>query len=309
MRKSPAAVGVAALCAVLLSGCQSSGDGTPSEPEISASPATKTVAGVRVPVLPLDAYTVDAQQQEELDRAVDQLAQTCMKAKGYTWPARLEQLGVPRSANERRYGVTDPEAVKVYGYQLAPPVGVTPAQLAEEARREKKRKALMTDALTKAYTGRSGKTAAASHTGGCRGKALKQLGLPQGGEALTAVDLAQQQSFQRTEADSRARAANAKWSACMKKAGYRYANPHVAAADPAWWTKGADPAAPNRAGAREIATAVADVRCKRQVDYVTVWQSVETTYQHKIIAANRKELDAVRQARRNALRKAHEVLS
>jgi hypothetical protein len=44
------------------------------------------------------------------------------------------------------------------------------------------------------------------------------------------------------------------------------------------------------------------------VDYVTVWQSVETTYQHKIIAANRKELDAVRQARRNALRKAHEVL-
>jgi hypothetical protein len=217
--------------------------------------------------------------------------------------------GCRSSLSTPTYGVTDPEAVKVYGYQLAPPVGVTPAQLAEEARREKKRKALMTDALTKAYTGRSGKTAAASHTGGCRGKALKQLGLPQGGEALTAVDLAQQQSFQRTEADSRARAANAKWSACMKKAGYRYANPHVAAADPAWWTKGADPAAPNRAGAREIATAVADVRCKRQVDYVTVWQSVETTYQHKIIAANRKELDAVRQARRNALRKAHEVLS
>ena len=83
-----------------------SGGGTPSEPEISASPATKTVAGVRVPVLPLDAYAVDAQQQEVLDRAVDELAETCMKAKGYTWPARLKQLGVPRSANERRYGVT-----------------------------------------------------------------------------------------------------------------------------------------------------------------------------------------------------------
>ena len=94
MRKSPA-IGVAALCAVLLSGCQSSGGGTPSEPEISASPATKTVAGVRVPVLPLDAYAVDAQQQEVLDRAVDELAETCMKAKGYTWPARLKQLGVP----------------------------------------------------------------------------------------------------------------------------------------------------------------------------------------------------------------------
>jgi hypothetical protein len=309
MRKSPAAVGVAALCAVLLSGCQSSGGRTASEPGTSSSPAMKTVAGVRVPVLPLDAYAVDPQQQEVLDRAVDELAEKCMKAKGYTWPARLEQLGVPHAANERRYGVTDLESVSVYGYQLAPPVGVTPAQLAEEARREKKRKALMTDALTEAYTGRGGKTTSTSRTGGCRGQALKQLGLPQGGEALTAVDLAQQQGWKRTEADSRAKAANAKWSACMKKAGHNYANPHLAAADPAWWTKAAAGSATrNRAGAREIATAVADVRCKRQVDYVTVWQSVETSYQYKIIEANKKELEDVRKVWRNALRKADQVL-
>ncbi|MFE6624314.1 hypothetical protein [Streptomyces sp. NPDC057740] len=308
MRKSSVALGVAVFSVVVLSGCQSGGR-TASEPEISSSPATKTVAGVVVPVLPLDAYGVSAEQREVLDQAVDELAEKCMKAKGYTWPARLKRLGVPRSANERRYGVTDPKAVSVYGYQLAPPVGVTPEQLAEEARQEKKRKALMTDALTEAYTGRGGKTTATSRTGGCRGEALKQLGLPQGGEALTAVDLARQQGWKRTEADSRAKAVNAKWSACMKKAGYTYADPHAAAGDPAWWTKGeGDSAARKKVKAREIATAVADVKCKRQVDYVTVWQSVETTYQNKIINANKQELEAVREMRRNALRKAAQVL-
>lgn len=44
-----------------------------------------------------------------------------------------------------------------------------------------------------------------------------------------------------------------------------------------------DSAARKKTRAREIATAVADVKCKQQVDYVTVWQSVETTYQNKII--------------------------
>ncbi|MEV6173373.1 hypothetical protein AB0L99_34840 [Streptomyces sp. NPDC051954] len=301
------AVGVAALSVVVLSACQSGGR-TASKPETSSSPATKTVAGVPVPVLPLDSYGVSAEQRAVLDQAVDELAGTCMKAKGHTWPARLKRLGVARSANERRYGVIDPEAVRVYGYHLAPPVGVTVEQLAEEARQEKKRKALMTDALTKAYTGRDGATTGTSLTGGCRGEALKQMGLLRL-EALTAVDLAQQQGWKRTEVDSRAKAVNAKWSACMKKVGHTYADPHAAAGDPAWWGKGeGDSAAPKKVGAREIATAVADVKCKQQVDYVTVWQSVETAYQNKIIKANKQELEDVRQMWRNALRKAAQVL-
>ncbi|MGW1397269.1 hypothetical protein ACWCRF_01000 [Streptomyces sp. NPDC002405] len=307
MRKSSVAVGIAALSVVLLSACQSGGR-TGSEPEISSSPATKTVAGVPTPVLPLDSYGVSAEQRAVLDQAVDELAGTCMKAKGYTWPARPKRLGVARSANERRYGVTDPGTVRVYGYHLAPPAGVTAEQLAEETRQEKKRKALMTDALTKAYTGRDGATTGTSLTGGCRGEALKQLGLLRL-EALNAVDLAQQQGWKRTEADSRAKAVNAKWSACMKKAGHTYADPHAAAGDPTWWTEGeGDSAAPKKTRAREIATAVADVKCKQQVDYVTVWQSVETTYQNKIIEANKQDLEDVRQRWQSALRKAAQVL-
>ncbi|MFF4896922.1 hypothetical protein [Streptomyces sp. NPDC001068] len=307
MRKRSLAVGVAALSVVVLSACQS-GARTVGEPRISSSRTTKTVAGVSVPVLPLDSYGVSADQRAVLDQAVDELAARCMKAEGYTWPARLKRLGVARSANERRYGVTDPEAVRVYGYHLAPPTGVTARQLAEEARQEKKRKALMTDALTKAYTGRDGPATGTTLTGGCRGKALSQLGLLRA-EALTAVDLAQQQGWKRTEADSRARAANAKWSACMKRVGYTYADPHAAAGDPAWWGGGeGGSAAPKKAGVREIAAAVADVKCKRQTEYVAVWQSVETSYQNKIIEANRQDLEEVRQMWRNALRKAAEVL-
>ncbi|MFF3372726.1 hypothetical protein ACFYXF_07175 [Streptomyces sp. NPDC002680] len=150
--------------------------------------------------------------------------------------------------------MTDPETVRVYGCHLAPPVGVTAAQLAEEARQEKKRKALMTDAVTKACIGSDAAATGSEITGGCRGTALKQLGMLRK-DALTAVDPAQQQGWKRTEADSRAKAVNAKWSA-------------------------------------------------RQVDYVTVWQSVETTYQNKIIKANGQELEDVRQRWRNALRKA-----
>ncbi|WP_420310776.1 hypothetical protein ACOB87_15800 [Streptomyces sp. YS-B37] len=268
----------------------------------------KAIAGVPVPVLPLDSYGVSAEQRDVLDQAVDKLAGTCMKAKGYAWPARLKRLGVARSANERRYGVTDLKSVRVYGYHLAPPVGVTAGQLAEEARQENKRKALMTDALTKAYTGRGGATTGTTLTGGCRGEALKQLGLLRL-EALNAVDLAQQQGWKRTEADSRAKAVDAKWSACMKKAGQTYANPHVAAGDPTWWREGQGASAsPKKVGSREIATAVVDVKCKQQVGYVEVWQSVETNYQNKIIKANEQELEDARQMWRNALRKAAQVL-
>ncbi|MGW1884074.1 hypothetical protein [Streptomyces sp. NPDC001970] len=94
----------------------------------------------------------------------------------------------------------------------------------------------------------------------------------------------------------------------MKKAGCAYPDPRAAAGDPAWWSKGgADSAVRKRTRAREVATAAADVTCRQQVDHVAVWQSVETTYQNKIIDANRQELDAFRQRWQDALRKAAQV--
>ncbi len=75
----------------------------------------------------------------------------------------------------------------------------------------------------------------------------------------------------------------------MRKAGYRYSSPQEAIRDPAF-TDGRD----HHVTKTEIATAVADVRCKRTTGLIAIWTGVEIAYQRLAITQNRTRLTAAR---------------
>ncbi|MEU8928583.1 hypothetical protein AB0D30_01675 [Streptomyces sp. NPDC048409] len=252
---------------------------------------TQKVAGVVVPVLPLDAYLPTAQDESIVERATYALAQKCMTAEGASWPAPLPLMGVPHSPNERRYGVIDKRTVAEYGYHLPPAAGVTRKQLTERINDERRRDSKLTDRLTSLYTGESD-DGSLNPSGGCRGKARQALAISDSREMeISPVADASREAWEQTTRDHEALAADTAWSSCMKRVGHAYPNPHKAASDKRWLpTSDADFA---RAPAQvEVETALADVKCKNVTHYVETWQRVETRYQTQLLSEHRKEIRA-----------------
>jgi hypothetical protein len=89
------------------------------------------------------------------------------------------------------------------------------------------------------------------------------------------------------------------WAACMAGHGYPYSEP-ITAALHGW------PKTPTRT---EIATAVADVTCKRQVDLVNTWLAVEAAYQQVLVNQNLTQLSQVQASYGRVLQRAQELLA
>ncbi len=85
----------------------------------------------------------------------------------------------------------------------------------------------------------------------------------------------------------------------MKRSGYDYSSPREANADPAFVD-----GRKHRVTKRELATAVADVRCKKETNLVNVWAGVETAYQKLAVAQNKAALTSVRRAVETQLKNA-----
>jgi hypothetical protein len=112
--------------------------------------------------------------------------------------------------------------------------------------------------------------------GGCAGEAARALG--EGdlfGDATTLADQITVSAFSRAEADPRVVAVFGAWSTCMIRRGYRFASPFAAAGSVDIHTK-----APSKT---EIATAVADVACKKATKLVDVFYAVEVTRERDLI--------------------------
>ncbi|HEY3483105.1 MAG TPA: hypothetical protein VGL02_29870, partial [Streptomyces sp.] len=139
-------------------------------------------------------------------------------------------------------------------------------------------------------------------SGGCNGEATAALGGKDGryGNPDIAESI-QADSFTRSQSDARVLKAFAAWSACMRTSGYVYKDPNAATDDPRW-AASADPTA------AEIATARADVACKRRTDLVGVWSSVESAYQGAAIHLNATALQQARTTMQHELRAAATLL-
>jgi hypothetical protein len=99
-------------------------------------------------------------------------------------------------------------------------------------------------------------------------------------------------SYGRSRQDPQVQAVTRQWSRCMAARGYAYPGP-------------LDPPADRRfrgpVSATEIATAAADIACKRRTNLLGVWSAVETAYQLPQIAANRTALEQVRRTNQTEL--------
>jgi hypothetical protein len=230
--------------------------------------------------LPLDRYRLSPAQAEMVDRARNQLFIGCMRRFGFdlATPATSRQLTVV--GNARRYGVYDEAQAGTYGYHPATP---PPAAPVREPRLSAAAEVVAEGSGPRTYRGRR------VPAGGCLGQALRQLG--RGGPVPADPGLAERlslESYVRTSESSPMRPVFARWSACMRQAGFRYANPRQANNDPAWHTP--------RPSTRELATAVADARCKRQVHLVDLWATVETAYQQGQVAQHAEQLEILAKA-------------
>ncbi|WP_156080879.1 hypothetical protein [Microbispora rosea] len=237
-------------------------------------------------ILPLDAFAPTPEQQARLVNAVRHSVALCTNRfgmKGYDdTPLPPQRDTTPRA---RRYLFVDPALAGRYGYA----VPLQPPSQQQKPPRSTRAGTGMTPIEEQAVLGGRGpKTVTGIRVpeGGCIGAASRRAmkGVPPDAEFL--VVRLESEAYDKSLRDPRVKAGNAAWSACMKRAGYTYSAPVKAWEDPRWRKAG---------DKREEATAaVMDMRCKLQVDYLSVRLTTEIEAQQKTIKAHGSELRAFR---------------
>ncbi|MEV6051518.1 hypothetical protein [Streptomyces sp. NPDC052107] len=258
--------------------------------------------------MPLDDYFFDQDQMGDLEIAVDKLAGACMNRLGRKWPAKPEKsANIPW--NSRRYGVTDLNSARRYGYKAPLPAGMSAKQATELDKKANHRLDHVSRRTIAIYTGEDSAkiTGVEVPAGGCRGEAYRKLGLP--GPDLpfqTRVTVLQKRIWDDALKTGPVLYAQNKWRDCMKAKGYPYKNPVEALEDPKWsapGTKSSVAASSYTAAPQETATAVDDVECKKKSLYAETWHTVEVALQKRAIRQNAKPLKAAAAQARAALAK------
>jgi hypothetical protein len=273
----------AALIMLLAGACGTSGSTgsaqNDGEPLIPANPPTVDPSAL---ALPLDAYRSTKAEQQVIHDSYSQLMVACMKRYGFDyWPSK--STGYLEQRNARRYGITDSTHAAQRGYH--PALSVAEKQRSAAARPSLS-PAAQAVASGKGQSKRNGRTVP---VGGCNGESKRTLlqGLRQEPDPGL-VDELSLQSYERSFQHSKVVSAISAWSACMAKSGYNYRTPSDANNDRVYNT--------DEPTAQEIATAVADVGCKKQTNLVGIWSAADVAYQKRLIEQNSQALDLVKSA-------------
>jgi hypothetical protein len=274
-------------CVLAGTGCASGGSAAaPAAVRQASTPsATPTPSSVLQYQMPIAAYQLTPLQNAEEDYLAQRLEQLCLGKLGFSFLPGLSEKVIAQGVRitdefeSRLYGVSDPVAVRTYGYHL--PSWVQGTGKPESA----------ADLGTAEWAALTGKGPAPAGRpvprGGCSGQAereLQQAGINApaqqsgGSDPSTLAGSVQLASFERAQSSSPVRAVFARWSACMRGYGDHYATPFTAAADPRW-TRSATPSR------LEIQTAEHDIGCKLRVNVPGVEFAVVSRYQHQAITA------------------------
>ncbi|WP_149030618.1 hypothetical protein [Kitasatospora sp. MBT66] len=310
---------LAGLLAATSAACTSAGGPDSGRPPDSPAPAGSAAAVPVAPApavpdvpvlastsdraLPVEKYLINPEENARMDRGWARLVSTCMKRFGLDYEPAVRESDRRTGQTAHRYDPTDPAVAAVRGYHGdASGDGSTPTpteSLSPDVR-------LVLGAGSGAPQAPGGsRTGVFRGTpippGGCAGEA--QQAVTAGGgtfqDAQVAVDV-NFGNYQRSTADERVKEVFRKWSSCMKASGFDYGTPAAAANDPAWHSP-----VPS---ATELATAAADVRCKRENNVVGVWFTVESAYEEREIEEKLPELTRVRESIDITLRNAAAAL-
>ncbi|WP_018684441.1 hypothetical protein [Actinokineospora enzanensis] len=278
---------------LLVSGC-AGGDEPEGEPTLGTILVVTSGSGI---TLPLDSYRETPTQLATVDSARDILVRDCMAGFGFDWPTFRHE---PDPDLGRRYGIIDRTEVSQYGYRVPPELqGGTNAPAP----------GLNETAASRAVLYGQGQAAGKPvPEGGCAAEADRQLGyqvkvLKDGyREVRDFVGELDQEGSAQHYADSRVAEANARWSECMKQAGYEYRTWRDANNDERF-SQGAV------AGPEELKVATADVDCKTRTNLPGVSLAVETAYQNRLIEKNAEALADVKRRLDDRVRHATELVS
>jgi hypothetical protein len=281
-------------------GTVAGGDGKSTAPPKAA--ATRSSPSTTMPALPLDAYVPTAEQWEVLNRAQGLLEQDCMRRLGFTrW--QPPDPRVVRQAPMYAFGIVDEQQAARYGYHSPRVADLRrlwdQASRLSAAQRAQQRAELAAETGDSAFGALPGRQVP---PGGCGGEADRKLaeGAPPHepnlyGQLVTEAN-------QRTVADNRVRAVVEAWSRCMRRAGFDYRSPtELSGPEGNRWSTPEPVAA-------EIATARADVACKKQTNLPGVWLDVTAAYQRQLIEQHQLVLDQLQRQIAYKIRRANEVI-
>jgi hypothetical protein len=248
-------------CLVALGACASEPDPRPEGP---TAPAVSTF---RLS-LPFDEFKWNPREKGLLEQARYLLVKRCVETRGvdFTMPETKRTSELPDFYdNSRRYGVLDEQAAALFGYHLPRTADSRRRQQETEEWNKKVRK---TEEI--AIYGKDDQP-------GCYQQADAELatGVPEADPEW----LGERGSESLTEAEQHKTVVQAKagWRTCMSKLGFGYGEPNEAIEDKLWKLDS------SAISDQEIATAVADVRCKHSAGLVTAFVEVETAWQRGLI--------------------------
>ncbi|MFE7811037.1 hypothetical protein ACFU5P_03445 [Streptomyces sp. NPDC057433] len=279
-----------ALALPLAAGCggQDARDGSAAGAGPAADPGNPAAW-----VLPLQAYLPDPEQEELLFRAVEQAKSECMKESGFDYrPAEpLPDMG-PDTLTDLRYGIHDRDVAATYGYK---PAGDMRAYQ-KETRRLMEASRLGTEEEA-AMTGRQDGSVVGAELseGGCGGEAYRRIYGSMEPVSTLAMDLSNQ-AYAKAQQAEPVRNVFRSWSACMADSGYTYDEPMDAPNDPAF-------GAPT-AGPEEVATALADLKCRDTYQVAEVWFEEESALQRQLGEERAQELKEAGRVLEKALKAA-----
>jgi hypothetical protein len=278
--------------------------GSSGRPKITV-PAIPSASSSQPINLPLTAYVdVATLQQAALSDATTLLTQKCMAARGFDYSAETtpaEDQAVVQ-ATEYGYGVSSVTDAATYGYgqpSSNSDSGGGPAIAALGGFASFGDLASQPRAWTVALLGFApGALIGRSPEEGCL-QQVNTLLYDRGAVLADPVPAIAVQASQWTQTDPRILAMDAAWSRCMAQRGYKYGNPQQPA-EHNW------PRAPT---SQEIATAVADVTCKQQVDYVNTWLTIEAAYQAALVGTELATLSNLQASFARMLKRAETLLA
>jgi hypothetical protein len=269
---------------IAISGLPGGGQG--GRPAISVPPIPPAGSTRPIP-MPLDSYEqVAGNEQEVLVEASNLLTQRCMASRGFSYTETAQprtELSTLRATENSPVGLTSLSQAQTYGYGTPKgstggggPVffGTVSGQVFGNALRTNGQAWVI--ALLGFSPGPPGQQARRRQEGCIQLVTSELYGPDRGSSNPDPVPGIAFQAAAWTQSDPRILAVDKAWSACMARRGLRYRTPQ-AAAEHHW------PSVPSPV---EIATAVADVTCKTQVNLTNTWLTVEAAYQLALISQN-----------------------
>lgn len=270
---------VLVLLAAPVAGC---GSGQPESARLPALGPIPAITALTEVTRPIDPYVPAAAQVEKLYQAIDSVTARCVKAYGLpstaATSADFEGAALQNRERNQLYGFFNPEVTATKGYDVGTVLSGSPAQ-PTEAEIAVLSGHDRTGAVVTTYNGRQ------IPTGGCHQVGVDAVGgnPPVPGSAVSLPDGGPPVPV----GDPRIVRADTRWSACMKAKGYSYAKPADAYTDARWQPVANTRSSPDATHKRdEIATATADMACKRETGFMGVAVAVQSAYDRQYIASH-----------------------